>query len=48
VLRFHEALRVARTGRPFATVAHTTGFADQAHLAREVRALAGVPLSTLV
>jgi transcriptional regulator GlxA family with amidase domain len=32
---------------PFAEVAVVTGYADQAHLAREVRALSGVPLGVL-
>ncbi|TQF74990.1 helix-turn-helix domain-containing protein [Rhodococcus spelaei] len=48
VLRFDRALSAARTGTPFARVAAETGYADQAHLAREVRALAGVSLSALV
>ena len=48
VLRFHRALALARAGVPFAHVAATTGYADQAHLSREVRALAGVPLTALV
>ncbi len=47
VLRFQRALAAARAGTPFADVAHTTGYADQPHLAREVRALAGVPLGAL-
>jgi AraC-like DNA-binding protein len=48
VLRFDRALALARSGVPYASVAATTGYADQAHLAREVRALAGVPLTTLL
>jgi AraC-like DNA-binding protein len=48
VLRLGQALRRARAGMPFATVAATTGYADQAHLAREVRALAGLPLGQLL
>jgi AraC-like DNA-binding protein len=48
VLRFQRAVRLARTGLPFGRVAADTGYADQAHLAREVRAMAGVPLGQLV
>ncbi|MFD5828044.1 helix-turn-helix domain-containing protein [Lentzea sp. NPDC060358] len=48
VLRFDSALRLAWTGVPFAAVAAEAGYADQAHLAREVRALAGVSLGQLI
>lgn len=48
VLRFDAAIRMARRGTGFAEVAHRCGYADQAHLSREVRALAGVPLAGLV
>jgi AraC-like DNA-binding protein len=48
VLRFDRAVALARTGVAFATVAATAGYADQAHLSREVRELAGVPLRDLV
>jgi AraC-like DNA-binding protein len=48
VLRFDRALHTAWAGVPFAEIAYRSGYADQAHLAREVRALAGVPLGTLV
>ncbi|WP_063798704.1 helix-turn-helix domain-containing protein [Nocardia sp. NRRL S-836] len=48
VLRFDHAMRLAWAGRPFASVAFEAGYADQAHLSREVRALAGVPLSQLI
>jgi AraC-like DNA-binding protein len=48
VLRFGRALDLARAGEPYARVAAAVGYADQAHLAREVRALAGVPLTSLV
>jgi AraC-like DNA-binding protein len=48
ILRMLRALDLARAGTPFATVAATAGYADQAHLAREVKDLAGVPLGTLV
>ncbi len=48
VLRFDAAMRLAWDGVPFAGVAAEAGYADQAHLAREVRALAGVSLSQLI
>ncbi|WP_461029927.1 helix-turn-helix domain-containing protein, partial [Streptomyces sparsus] len=48
VLRLERALTLARAGLPFARVAADAGYADQAHLAREVKALAGVPLTTLL
>jgi AraC-like DNA-binding protein len=48
VLRLQRALGLARSGTPFAEVSAATGYADQAHLARETRALAGVPLGALM
>ncbi|MGW3566856.1 DUF6597 domain-containing transcriptional factor [Streptomyces sp. NPDC000941] len=48
VLRLNRALDAARAGTAFAEVAAVTGYADQAHLAREVRALTGVPLGRLL
>lgn len=48
VLRLRRALALAAHGIPFAEVAATAGYADQAHLAREVRVLAGVPLGELI
>lgn len=42
ILRFTGAVALARTGVPLAWVAARAGYADQAHLTREVRALAGV------
>ena len=47
VLRFQRALQLARAGGPLAHVAATVGYADQAHLARVSRRLAGVPVSEL-
>ncbi|MEU9237537.1 helix-turn-helix domain-containing protein [Streptomyces subrutilus] len=44
VLRLRRALALARAGTPYAEVACVAGYADQAHLAREVRALAGTTL----
>lgn len=48
VLRMQQALELARSGMPPANVAAVTGYADQPHLAREVRELAGVPLGVLL
>ncbi|MEW2520741.1 helix-turn-helix domain-containing protein [Actinacidiphila alni] len=48
VLRMQRALELARRGTAFADVAVRAGYADQAHLSREVKALAGVPLGRLV
>ncbi|MFD3591683.1 DUF6597 domain-containing transcriptional factor [Nocardia sp. NPDC058640] len=47
ILRFQRALTAIRTGIPPARIAATTGFADQAHLSREVRDLAGCSINTL-
>jgi AraC-like DNA-binding protein len=41
VMRFQRALEEVRCGVPLAQVAAATGYSDQAHLSREVRALAG-------
>jgi AraC-like DNA-binding protein len=48
ILRLQRALGLARRGVPFAQTAARAGFADQAHLARDVRQLAGVPLGELL
>lgn len=48
ILRFTRALDLARAGTDFAAVAAVTGYSDQAHLARDVRQLAGVSLSALL
>jgi AraC-like DNA-binding protein len=48
ILRMNRALDLARAGTSFADVAARSGYADQAHLAREVKAMTGVPLSALV
>ncbi|MFJ6937757.1 helix-turn-helix domain-containing protein [Streptomyces sp. NPDC101132] len=45
VLRLRRALALARTGMPAAEIAYAVGCADQAHLAREVRELAGTTLA---
>lgn len=46
--RFERALALARGGLPLARVAADAGYADQPHLARDVRALAGVPATALL
>ena len=48
ILRFRRALALARRGVTFADVAADSGYADQPHLAREVKELAGVSLGELV
>ncbi|QBS40827.1 helix-turn-helix transcriptional regulator [Nocardia sp. CS682] len=48
VLRMQRALAQARRGRSFADIAVSTGFADQAHLAREMRDLTGMPLGQVL
>lgn len=48
VLRFVRALDLARSGMPRAQVAACAGYADQAHLAREVKVLAGAPMGVLL
>jgi len=48
ILRFTRALDLARAGTDFASVAAATGYSDQAHLARDVRGLAGVSLTALL
>ncbi len=47
ILRFDRAVRAARSGRRLADVAADTGYADQAHLAREAKTFGGAPLSQL-
>ncbi|WP_129841487.1 helix-turn-helix domain-containing protein [Streptomyces sp. RFCAC02] len=47
ILRLQRALRYGDAGVPAASVAALAGYADQAHLARDVRDLAGVPWSRL-
>lgn len=47
VLRMQRALELARAGRAPVDVAATVGYSDQAHLSRDVRQLAGVPLAEL-
>jgi AraC-like DNA-binding protein len=48
VLRMVRALELARAGVPFADTAARSGYADQAHLSRDVKEFTGVPLRQLV
>jgi AraC-like DNA-binding protein len=48
VLRFQNALGRARAGDDLARVAHECGYADQAHMARDVSALSGTTMTTLI
>ncbi|EFL38292.1 AraC family transcriptional regulator [Streptomyces griseoflavus Tu4000] len=48
ILRMRRALALARRRVPFAETAARTGYADQAHLAREMRDLTGLPLTELL
>ncbi|HET6857961.1 MAG TPA: AraC family transcriptional regulator [Streptomyces sp.] len=44
ILRLQRALALVRGGAPYAEAAHAAGCADQAHLSREMRDLAGLTL----
>jgi AraC-like DNA-binding protein len=48
IIRFNHAMNLAYGGTAFAEAAQRTGYADQAHFAREVRALAGTTLTELL
>ena len=48
ILRMQEALALVRNGTRAADSAAEAGYADQAHLARDVKDLAGVPLTQLL
>ncbi|MBS4105074.1 helix-turn-helix domain-containing protein, partial [Tsukamurella paurometabola] len=43
IQRFQRVVGPLRAGRALADIAAAAGYADQAHLPREVRALTGVP-----
>jgi AraC-like DNA-binding protein len=47
ILRFRRAVLLLGEGVPLTEVASHVGYADQPHLHREVRDLAGVPLASL-
>jgi AraC-like DNA-binding protein len=48
ILRLQRALALARSGTPYAETAVRAGYADQPHLARDVRELTGMPLGRLL
>ncbi|MGW0581170.1 helix-turn-helix domain-containing protein [Streptomyces sp. NPDC002920] len=48
ILRMQSALRLARGGVPYADTATRTGYADQAHLSRDVREFTGTTLGDLL
>jgi len=48
IVRLGRALEAAQAGAPLARAAAAAGYADQAHLSREVRALAGTTPAALV
>jgi transcriptional regulator GlxA family with amidase domain len=48
ILRFSRAVSLARSAATFAEVAADGGYADQAHLAREVKDLSGLMLRELL
>ena len=48
ILRLDRALTLARAGVPAVECADRAGYADQAHLARDVRSLTGATLTELV
>jgi AraC-like DNA-binding protein len=48
ILRFRRAVRLLRTGLPCGDIAAIAGYADQPHLYRDVRELAGIPLPALL
>lgn len=48
VLRWQRALALARSGMPFAETAVRAGYADQSHLSRDTKELAGTTLGELL
>jgi transcriptional regulator GlxA family with amidase domain len=48
ILRLRRALALARADVPYAETAARCGFADQAHLARDVKEFTGLPLRRLL
>ncbi|WP_406006114.1 helix-turn-helix domain-containing protein [Streptomyces sp. NBC_00637] len=48
ILRLQRALALARRGVPYADTANRTGYADQAHLSRDVKEFTGLTLGALL
>lgn len=48
ILRMNGAVELARDSIELGDVAVRAGYADQSHMAREVKALAGVPITSLI
>jgi AraC-like DNA-binding protein len=47
LMRFHNALSMINEGNELATVAAECGYSDQPHMARQIKAIAGLPASSL-
>lgn len=47
LMRFHNALSMIDVGNKLATVAATCGYSDQPHMARQIKAISGLPPSAL-
>ncbi len=47
LMRFHNALSMIDAGNKLAKVAAECGYSDQAHMARQIKAISGVPSSSL-
>ena len=47
LMRFHNALEMISSGTDLTTVAAECGYSDQAHMARQIKAIAGLPPSAL-
>jgi AraC-like DNA-binding protein len=47
LMRFHNALSMIESGMELAAVAAECGYSDQAHMARRIKAISGLPPSKL-